>query len=70
MPESEGGTVASVPSGRRRPANGLTAAPFDELLTEVLARVSDARDEQVRWRLLLDAVVTLGAGHSLDDLLG
>ena len=62
--------MASVPSGRRRPANGLTAAPFDELLTEVLARVSDARDEQVRWRLLLDAVVTLGAGHSLDDLLG
>lgn len=47
----------------------LRGAPLDELLTEVLGRVTDARDEQVRWRLLLDAIVTMGAGLSLDDLL-
>jgi signal transduction histidine kinase len=47
----------------------LTSAPFDELLTEVLSRVKSARDEQVRWRLLLDAVVTMAAGLSLDELL-
>lgn len=47
----------------------MHGAPFDELLTEVLDRVTDARDEQVRWRLLLDAIVTMGAGLSLDELL-
>ncbi|OIJ27634.1 sensor histidine kinase [Nocardioides luteus] len=47
----------------------LRSTPLDELLTEVLARVTDARDEQVRWRLLLDAIVTMGAGLSTDDLL-
>lgn len=47
----------------------LTSAPFDELLTEVLSRVKNARDEQVRWRLLLDAVVTMAARLSLDELL-
>lgn len=62
--------MATVPRQRKASSSRLRAAPFDELLTEVLARVTDARDEQVRWRLLLDAVVTLGAGLSLDDLLG
>jgi signal transduction histidine kinase len=47
----------------------LRNTPLDELLTEVLGRVTDARDEQVRWRLLLDAIVTMGAGLSTDDLL-
>lgn len=47
----------------------LVAAPFEELLTEVLKRVRNARDQEVRWRLLLDAVVTLAAGLSLDELL-
>lgn len=47
----------------------LSDTPLDELLTEVLDRVTDARDEQVRWRLLLDAIVTMGAGLSIDDLL-
>lgn len=47
----------------------LRSTPLDELLTEVLDRVTDARDEQVRWRLLLDAIVTMGAGLSIDDLL-
>jgi signal transduction histidine kinase len=31
--------------------------------------LSPAQDEQQRWRLLLDAVVTMAAGLSLDDLL-
>lgn len=62
--------MATVPRQRKTSTTRLQAAPFDELLTEVLARVTDARDEQVRWRLLLDAVVTLGAGLSLDELLG
>lgn len=47
----------------------LSAAPFDDLLSEVLLRVKDARDEQVRWQLLLEAVVSMAAGLSLDDLL-
>ncbi|MBC7275772.1 MAG: GAF domain-containing protein [Nocardioides sp.] len=63
------------PSPRQRRGSETTAqttlgsAPLDELLTEVLDRVTDARDEQVRWRLLLDAIVTMGAGLSIDDLL-
>ena len=61
------------PRQRRSPDDTATAnlrhAPLDELLTEVLDRVTDARDEQVRWRLLLDAIVTMGAGLSTDDLL-
>ena len=61
------------PRQRRAPddtvAASLRQTPLDELLTEVLDRVTDARDEQVRWRLLLDAIVTMGAGLSTDDLL-
>lgn len=47
----------------------IAGAPFDELLSEVLHRVKTARDEQVRWQLLLEAVVTMAAGLSLDQLL-
>lgn len=54
---------------QRSTESGLDEAPFDELLTEVLDRVKSARDEQVRWRLLLDAVVTMAAGLTLDGLL-
>ncbi|MFI5623634.1 GAF domain-containing protein [Nocardioides sp. NPDC051685] len=61
------------PRQRRAPddtvGGSLRQTPLDELLTEVLDRVTDARDEQVRWRLLLDAIVTMGAGLSTDDLL-
>ncbi|EGD41809.1 GAF domain-containing sensor histidine kinase [Nocardioides sp. WG-D5] len=62
------------PRQRRAPADTaetttLRSTPLDELLTEVLDRFTDARDEQVRWRLLLDAIVTMGAGLSIDDLL-
>jgi signal transduction histidine kinase len=66
--------VVQRPPSRPRPPEvspetPLVAAPFEDLLTEVLDRVSLARDEQARWRLLLDAVVTMAAGLSLDDLL-
>jgi signal transduction histidine kinase len=39
------------------------------LLRTVLDRVHGVLDEQERWRLLLDAVVTMAADLSLDDLL-
>lgn len=67
--------MGRTPPRQRRGSSSTTevatvhGAPFDELLTEVLDRVTDARDEQVRWRLLLDAIVTMGAGLSIDDLL-
>jgi GAF domain-containing protein len=66
--------VGRTPPRQRRTtvdtaATPLRETPLDELLTEVLDRVADARDEQVRWRLLLDAIVTMGAGLSIDDLL-
>ncbi|MER7604396.1 GAF domain-containing protein [Nocardioides sp. NPDC127503] len=66
--------MGRTPPRQRRESSTTTettvhGAPFDELLTEVLDRVTDARDEQVRWRLLLDAIVTMGAGPSIDELL-
>lgn len=65
-----GRTPARQPRGSdTTPETTLRNTPLDELLTEVLDRVTDARDEQVRWRLLLDAIVTMGAGLSIDDLL-
>ncbi|MFD7072792.1 GAF domain-containing protein [Nocardioides sp. NPDC059952] len=64
---------STPPRPRRSPddtaTKTLSNTPLDELLTEVLDRVTVARDEQVRWRLLLDAIVTMGAGLSIDDLL-
>lgn len=49
-------------------------APDDEsgpedLLQQVLERVHRARDEQERWKLLLDAVVSMAADLSTDELL-
>ena len=38
---------------------GLAGVEFDDLLREVLARVRGVLDEQVRLRLLLDAVVRI-----------
>jgi two-component system, NarL family, sensor histidine kinase DevS len=49
--------------------NGLGEAEFDELLREVLSRVEGVIDEQVRLRLLLDAVVTMAADLTLDGVL-
>lgn len=48
---------------------GLSDAGLDDLLRELLNRVHGVLDEQARWRLLLDAVVTMGADLSLDRLL-
>ena len=42
---------------------------FEELLREVLRRVHGVLDEQARWELLLEAVVTMAADLSLDGLL-
>jgi len=53
-----------------RPQAALEETGFEELLSEVLERVRATRDEQARWRLLLDAVVTMAADLSLDALLG
>ena len=47
----------------------LAGTGFDELLREVLVRVHGVLDDRARWRLLLDAVVTMAADLSLDDLL-
>ncbi|MBC9733546.1 GAF domain-containing protein [Nocardioides marmotae] len=47
----------------------LRSAGFDELLREMLGRVQGVIDEQERLRLLLDAVVTMGADLSLDGVL-
>lgn len=54
------------PAGEDSP---MSEVGFEDLLTEVIRRVRLARDEQVRWRLLMDAVVTLAADLSLDELL-
>jgi signal transduction histidine kinase len=48
---------------------GLADAGFDDLVHEVLARMHGVLDAQARWRLLLDAVVTMAADLSLDRLL-
>lgn len=42
---------------------------LDDLLHEVLKRVEGIIDEQERWRLLLEAAVTMAADLSLDELL-
>ena len=48
---------------------GVAALDLDDLLRELLARVHVVVDDQARWRLLLDAVVTMAADLSLDRLL-
>lgn len=55
--------------GDASPAS-LAEASVDELLREVVDRTHDALDEQSRWKLLLEAVVTMGADPELDTLLG
>jgi signal transduction histidine kinase len=50
-------------------ASELAETGFDDLLREVLTRVHGVLDEQGRWQLLLDAVVTMAAGLTLDALL-
>ena len=57
---------AESPSDPPGPDEGPGRTPlaetgFDDLLREVLNRVHSALDEQVRWQLLLDAVVSMGA---------
>lgn len=47
----------------------LAAVDVDELLREVLTRVNGGIDEQARLRLVLDAVVSMGADLSLDGVL-
>ncbi|MBB3043754.1 GAF domain-containing protein [Nocardioides soli] len=47
----------------------LGAASFDDLLRELIERVHGALEEQERWQLLLEAVVSMAADLSLDDLL-
>lgn len=47
----------------------LREVAFDALLREVLTRVDVVLDDQARWRLLLDAVVGIGADLSLDGVL-
>jgi signal transduction histidine kinase len=59
----------SMDSGRPAPAPAPADPEFEDLLSEVLHRVHAARDEEVRWRLLLDAVVAMSADLSLDHLL-
>ncbi|MCW2767798.1 MAG: hypothetical protein JWO11_3757 [Nocardioides sp.] len=53
----------------RPTVTGLSDTGFDDLLREVLNRVHGVLDDQARWRLLLDAVVTMAADLSLDGLL-
>lgn len=50
-------------------ATPLGHQPLDLLLQEVLVRVEGILDNQDRWRLLLDAVVTMAADLSVDQLL-
>lgn len=57
-------------SGREDARPGLGTAGVEELLDAVHQRVRASREEQARWRLLLDAVVTMAADLTLDDLLG
>lgn len=49
--------------------SGLAVVELDHLLREVLFRVEGALEEKDRLRLLLDAVVTIGADLSLDGVL-
>jgi signal transduction histidine kinase len=50
-------------------SEGLSQQPLDSLLQEVLLRVEGILDDQERWRLLLDAVVTMAADFSVDELM-
>jgi signal transduction histidine kinase len=56
-------------AGEQEEFSSLRNTAFDELLREVLGRVNDVLEERERWQLLLDAVVTMAADLSLDELL-
>ena len=58
----------SGPGDELRPPT-LGSAEFDELLREVLGRVHGVLDERERWELLLEAVGSMAADLSLDELL-
>jgi signal transduction histidine kinase len=68
MSAAESAAASASAEGPDRTPLGETG--FDDLLREVLTRVHSALDEQARWQLLLDAVVTMGADLELDTLLG
>ena len=56
-------------SGGTRPRPALGEVEFDDLLREVVTRAHGALDQRLRWELLLEAVVSMGGGLSLDTLL-
>jgi two-component system, NarL family, sensor histidine kinase DevS len=56
-------------AGESEELPSLADTAFDELLREVLGRVNEVLEERERWQLLLDAVVSMAAGLSLDELL-
>jgi signal transduction histidine kinase len=60
---------AERPDPPSEPSAALAETGFDDLLREVLSRVHGVLDEQARWQLLLDAVVTMAADLTLDGLL-
>jgi signal transduction histidine kinase len=66
---AEGPRHARPPLPAPQVSEALAASGLDELLRELLGRVHNVLDEQARWRLLLDAVVTMAADLSLDGLL-
>ncbi|GAW50890.1 MULTISPECIES: GAF domain-containing protein [unclassified Nocardioides] len=66
---AEGPRHAGPPVPPPQAGEALAASGLDELLRELLGRVHGVLDEQARWRLLLDAVVTMAADLSLDGLL-
>lgn len=64
------GEIDPVPMNEDPQGSSLAEVSFDDLLREVVNRTHSALDEQLRWKLLLDAVVTMGADLELDALLG
>lgn len=56
-------------SNRGETPAALRHQPLEDLLQEVLVRVEGILDDQQRWQLLLDAVVTMAADLSVDELL-
>ena len=68
---TSGDAVASAEAPGAPPENdtSLTTAGFDELLREVLTRVDHVVDDEARWKLLLNAFVTMAADLSLDGVL-
>jgi len=59
----------AAPTGGDAERARLSDTGLDDLLRELLGRVQGVLDEQARWHLLLDAVVTMAADLSIDRLL-